>query len=156
MPDVVEVITTNTVTVVEEAPPETVEVATGATVILTETEPDTLVELAPETVVEILQLGAQGMSGPPGEAGEEGPQGETGPEGPEGPPGPPGPAGGTYIHHQTVPAATWTIVHNLSYFPNVAVVDSADTEVEGVVSYIDGNQLKIDFSAGFAGRAYLS
>lgn len=63
---------------------------------------------------------------------------------------------GTYRYIQDIPAATWTIIHNLGFRPNVSVVDSAGTEVIGEVSYPDVNTVVIDFSAQFAGEAYLS
>jgi hypothetical protein len=66
-------------------------------------------------------------------------------------------AGGqSYVHTQAVPAIQWDIVHNLGYFPGVNVVDSAGTEVEGEVSYIDANTVRVKFNAGFSGKAYLS
>ena len=73
--------------------------------------------------------------------------------------GPQGAAGGSafaYTHDQLTPSALWTITHNLAGFPNVTVVDSAGTQVEGDVDYTDSNVLTIAFSAAFGGKAYLS
>ena len=76
--------------------------------------------------------------------------------GPQGPPGPPGPGGNTFVFDQSVAASHWDVVHNLGFYPNVTVVDSAGTEVEGNVVYINANELTIDFNSPFAGQAFLS
>ena len=73
-----------------------------------------------------------------------------------GPPGPPGPGSGGYVHVQGTPATVWTVTHDLGFHPNVTVVDSADSVVEGEVTYTGDNSLTITFSAGFSGKAYLS
>jgi hypothetical protein len=72
---------------------------------------------------------------------------------------PPEPGGGgipNYVHHQTVPAATWTISHNLGWYPNVTVFDSAGATVEGDITQVNTNQMTILFSGAFTGVAYLS
>jgi hypothetical protein len=66
------------------------------------------------------------------------------------------PVGGIYTHVQSVPSTTWTIVHNLGYYPSVTVVDSADSAVIGDVSYVSDNELTVSFSVAFGGKAYLS
>jgi len=77
--------------------------------------------------------------------------------GPTGPAGPAGVSGGNYTHIQSTPSATWTVVHNLGYHPGgVSVIDSAGTKVYGDVTHSSVNQLVINFSAGFSGKAYLS
>ncbi len=83
-------------------------------------------------------------------------RGDTGPQGPQGPQGPAGGGTASYVHDQSVPAATWTINHNLGYFPNVTVVDSAGNQVIGQVQYISLNSMTINFNASFGGKAYLS
>lgn len=52
--------------------------------------------------------------------------------GPAGPPGPPGSGGGIgeYVHTQTVPAAVWTVEHDLGRRPAAVTVFSADYSVE--------------------------
>lgn len=69
-----------------------------------------------------------------------------------------GGAGGnvSYIHNQSVPAAIWTVTHNLGRFPSVSVVDSAGTLVFGEVKYLSNNQLTVTFSAAFGGKAYIN
>lgn len=64
--------------------------------------------------------------------------------------------GSTYTHNQASPAATWTISHNLGRRPSVTVVDSAGTVVIGEVTYLSDNSLRVEFSAGFSGQAYLN
>lgn len=61
-----------------------------------------------------------------------------------------------YAHTQGTSSATWTINHNLDFYPNVTVVDSAGTIVEGEISYTNRNQVVLTFSAAFSGKAYLS
>lgn len=99
---------------------------------------------AGDRVTQIAYIGKQGVPGPQGDPG------------PQGNPGPPGPAGGTYTHTQGTAAAVWSITHNLGFFPNVTVLDSAGTEVEGDVAYVDANNLTVTFTAAFGGVAYLS
>lgn len=83
--------------------------------------------------------------------------GPPGPQGPEGPAGPAGPGAETMTFVQSAPAATWMIdVSGFSYIPNVTVVDSAGSVVEGDPSYSIAGLLTISFSAAFSGRAYLS
>jgi hypothetical protein len=62
----------------------------------------------------------------------------------------------TYTHTQVSPSATWTIPHNLSRFPAVAVVDSGGTEVLPNIQYIDTNNLIISFDSPTSGKAYLN
>lgn len=126
------------------------------------------VEIAPITTVEVLK-----DRGPRGEQGPTGPTGQTGPAGPGVAPG--GTTNQiltkvdntdfntewknpetTYIFQQSVPSATWDIVHNLGKFPSVSVVDSAGSIVVGSVTYVSNNELTINFSAGFSGTAYLN
>lgn len=63
---------------------------------------------------------------------------------------------GSYLHVQDVPAAEWTIVHNLGFYPNVTVVDSADSAVLGDISYPTVNTVIATFGGAFGGRAFLS
>lgn len=66
------------------------------------------------------------------------------------------PVGGTYVHNQYSASSTWTIPHGLGYNPNITVVDSAGTIIEGSLNYPDTNTLVATFTASFAGKAYLS
>ncbi len=60
-----------------------------------------------------------------------------------------------YTHVQNAASTTWLVVHNLGRYPNVTIVDSAYTEVEGDVTYIDKNTIQLDFSAAFGGQAFI-
>jgi hypothetical protein len=66
------------------------------------------------------------------------------------------PTGGSYIHTQSTASPTWTITHNLGYYPAVSVVDSGDNHVIGDVNYVSINTVSVSFSASFGGKAYLS
>jgi hypothetical protein len=66
------------------------------------------------------------------------------------------PISGSYTHTQSVSASTWTINHNLGYYPSVSVVDSGESLVVGDVTYISTNTLSVSFNASFGGKAYLS
>lgn len=84
-------------------------------------------------------------------------RGDKGDKGDKGDPGVPGPAGGSsYTHHQNSPASIWNVVHNLNRFPSITVVDSTERIVEGDEQYIDANNVTLNFSAPFAGLAYLN
>lgn len=61
-----------------------------------------------------------------------------------------------YLHQQAVPAALWTITHNLGFYPNVTVIDSANTQVEATVVYLSDAVLTVEFSGAMAGSATLS
>ena len=62
----------------------------------------------------------------------------------------------SYVHTQSVAASTWTVVHNLGFYPNVTVRDSGGTIYEGEISYTTLDSLTLTFSTQFAGNAYLS
>lgn len=106
---------------------------------------DVLLETVTRT--EVVEIGIAGPQGPPGAEGPEGPQGE---------PGAPGTAPQSYVHVQGVAASTWTVNHNLGFYPNVTVVDSTNRVVIGQTEYPDINTVVLSFSGGFAGKAYLS
>ena len=62
----------------------------------------------------------------------------------------------SYVHVQSTVSATWMVEHDLGWFPNVTVIDSAGSTVEGDVAHIDTTMLTISFSGAFTGHAYLS
>lgn len=64
--------------------------------------------------------------------------------------------GGTYVHHQGSASATWTINHNLGFFPNVEIVNSAGVAVVGDYQFVNVNTIVATFTDPFAGKAYLS
>lgn len=61
-----------------------------------------------------------------------------------------------YHHVQHTASANWTISHNLNFYPNVTVQDSAGTILEGEITYTDTQQLTVHFTSAFSGDAYLS
>lgn len=91
-----------------------------------------------------------GGIGPKGDKGDDGGPGETGPPGPEGklPPG--------FVYDQGVASSTWSINHKLKRYPSVVVQDSAKDEVEGDIEYVDEENLVLNFSSAFSGKAYLN
>lgn len=61
-----------------------------------------------------------------------------------------------YTHNQVSASKIWTIGHNLNRFPQVTIVDSANSMVMGEVKYISTDILQVEFQCEFAGTAYLS
>lgn len=97
-------------------------------------------------------------------SGARGPTGAQGPQGPIGPQGPPGTGGGggetgtlAYRHVQASAATTWTITHDLGFYPNITVVDSVAQEIfPGNVEYLTPTTVRLTFSSAVGGEAYLS
>lgn len=81
---------------------------------------------------------------------------DTGPQGPQGIPGEVQFSDIFYVYVQSVSSDTWTINHGLQFIPNITIVDSAGSVVEGDYSYPDENTIIATFSGGFTGKAYLS
>ncbi len=61
-----------------------------------------------------------------------------------------------FVHNQPSASSTWSITHNMKFFPNVSIVDTALSKVIGEVVYTSENALTVTFSQSFAGKAYLS
>ena len=97
----------------------------------------------PTPTVITVGAGQGGAMGPQGPKGDKGDQGE-----------PSGPI--AYAHTQGVSNSLWIIQHNLNFYPNVTVVDSAGTIVEGEIEYTDLNNIRLTFTDSFSGKAYLS
>jgi len=66
------------------------------------------------------------------------------------------PVGASYTHNQITSSTTWTITHNLGFFPAVSVVDSGGNHVIGDVTYVSQNVVTVSFNSSFGGKAYLS
>ena len=62
----------------------------------------------------------------------------------------------TFVYTQPVASDLWEIEHNLNKFPSVSVVNINNVTMYGEVIYIDENNLQIEFSAGFSGKAYMN
>lgn len=61
-----------------------------------------------------------------------------------------------YVHTQGTSSSSWVITHNLNFYPNITVKDSAGSIVEGEIVYDSANQVTLNFQAAFSGLAYLS
>ena len=61
-----------------------------------------------------------------------------------------------YTHTQNAVSDEWTITHNLDKYPAVSVVNSADVLVHGEITYISKNQVRINFSGAFSGKAFFN
>ena len=59
-------------------------------------------------------------------------------------------------YNQVVPSSSWIINHNLNKYPVVVVVDSGGSVFIGDIIYTDVNNLTINFSSTFGGKAYLT
>ena len=62
----------------------------------------------------------------------------------------------SYIHTQGSASSAWNITHNLHFYPNITVQDSAGNIVEGEIAYTNSDSLVLTFSTAFSGEAYLS
>ena len=127
--------------------------------------------------------GVQGQTGTQGAGGTQGTQGTTGSgaqgvQGIQGSSGAQGIAGSgvtstddvtegvenlyfttgrvAYQHTQGTSSSSWVITHNLGFYPNIVVQDSANSIVEGEIVYDSANQVTLNFQAAFSGMAYLS
>jgi hypothetical protein len=61
-----------------------------------------------------------------------------------------------YVYPQDIPSASWVVTHNMNKYPSVSVVDSAGSAVVGEVLYDSLNQVTINFSAPFSGKAFFN
>ena len=124
--------------------------------------------------------GVQGRTGTQGPTGTQGLQGATGAgvQGVQGTSGAQGIAGSgvtstddvpegvenlyfttarvAYVHTEGTANSSWVITHNLGFYPNITVKDSAGSIVEGEIVYNSANQVTLNFQAAFSGVAYLS
>ena len=62
----------------------------------------------------------------------------------------------TYVFSQNTPSTTWEITHNLGKFPSITVIDTGNTVVNGEYNYTSNIKVTLNFSAAFAGKAYLN
>ncbi len=77
--------------------------------------------------------------------------------GPVGPQGPAGPLAVAYQHSQEVSSDEWVVNHGLGkQGVNVVVRDSAGTNVYGSIIEQSADAVRIQFSAPFSGKAYVS
>lgn len=57
---------------------------------------------------------------------------------------------------QQTPSTVWTIQHNMGINPNVSTEDLQGNDIQGIIEYVDVNNLKIYFNQPTSGVAYLS
>lgn len=82
--------------------------------------------------------------------------------GPQGPPGLDGvqadqlPPLVSYRHVQSAASTTWTINHNLDFYPNITCFDSGGSMVEGEITQSSPTTFVVEFSAEISGTAHLS
>lgn len=62
----------------------------------------------------------------------------------------------TYVWETSVSSSVWEIPHPMNKYPAVSIVDSAGSLVHGDVEYISESMVKVTFSSGFSGKAYLN
>lgn len=63
----------------------------------------------------------------------------------------------TFVHTQSSASASWTVTHNLGYYPGgVSVIDSGENVVIGDIIHSTDNAFTINFSSAFSGKAYVS
>jgi hypothetical protein len=62
----------------------------------------------------------------------------------------------SFVFSQEVASSSWNITHNLGFYPNITVQDSANSIVEGEIVYQSANAVQINFASSFSGTAYLS
>lgn len=75
-----------------------------------------------------------------------------------GPAGPSGAAGGAWSFHQSSPAATWTLTHNLGIYPVPVVLldDNPDRPVWTDVDYTDANSFTLTFPTPVTGWVHIN
>lgn len=61
-----------------------------------------------------------------------------------------------YHHNQSTSSDTWEIQHGLGFYPNVTVMDSGGSMIEGELEHLSKHELRVNFSAPISGDAYLS
>jgi hypothetical protein len=61
-----------------------------------------------------------------------------------------------FVFTQVAPSTNWSIQHDMDKFPSVSVVNNNNVLMYGNITYVDKNNLTINFSAGFSGKAYLN
>lgn len=61
-----------------------------------------------------------------------------------------------YVHNQGSPSATWTIRHNLGWYPSVTAVDLSQNLFFGDVRYIDQNTCQLILAGETSGYAYVN
>jgi len=61
-----------------------------------------------------------------------------------------------YVHTQASISSTWTINHNLGFFPNVTVLDNSNRILETFIQYNNVNTATIIMNSATSGKAFLT
>jgi hypothetical protein len=61
-----------------------------------------------------------------------------------------------YVHTQASISNSWTINHNLNFFPNVTVLDNANRILETYIQYNNLNSVTIIMNSPASGKAFLT
>jgi hypothetical protein len=62
----------------------------------------------------------------------------------------------SYLHSQQIPSKLWHIRHNLGYYPNVAMIDSANNLFYCEIQYISINEIIAQLAYAVSGKAICS
>ena len=62
----------------------------------------------------------------------------------------------SYSYHFIYATTSWGVTHSLGYVPNVYCTDEDMQEIEGLIIYIDSNQLTINFNQNITGWCFCS
>ena len=62
----------------------------------------------------------------------------------------------TFVFEQAIASNTWVIEHNLNKYPSVSLVDSAGTQFEAAVEYIDKNNVVVRMNGATTGKAFFN
>lgn len=57
----------------------------------------------------------------------------------------------SFMYHQILATNSWGVTHSFGYKPNVTVTDDFFEEIEGLVKYIDDDQLIVNFNQNVTG-----
>lgn len=61
-----------------------------------------------------------------------------------------------YVFTQSEDSITWEIEHNLDKYPNVRLELLDGTDIQGEITNIDKNNMRVTFDVAVSGRAYLT
>jgi hypothetical protein len=62
----------------------------------------------------------------------------------------------TYIHHQDISSAVWTVNHKLGKYPSVTCVESTGEVIHGSTRYLSSDTVTITFLGAITGKVYLN
>jgi hypothetical protein len=61
-----------------------------------------------------------------------------------------------FVFTQPTDSLQWDIEHNLGKFPNIRLEMLDGTDINGQITYIDENNLRVNFDVAVSGKAFLS